>query len=555
MDVCPVCCENFNKVRRSPTECDACGYNACHDCVKRYLVSSVDEPRCMKCHASWKLSKYLICKPSFLKSPEFLRHCEELLYAREYARRSELFERYTRVKTKRAMGDLVWCMRTLLNSIYRVGNSDLQTHSGVRPWHVMWTTSVSNFHNYKLDVDDFWKILPPEVNQIRKSVVEIMNRFNELLHSDENYWREVHLLEVEGPLIYRPYTPWYSGGHTSYMLRIMCHSDGIPQREILDLHDEFNHLGMSISRFIEKYYEEGDAPLPRRIRVTCTTPGCVGLCDSGGHCVICNGSTCIECLRPSSPDHICNSDDLATISMIRRDTTSCPTCNTAITKSSGCDLGWCTQCHTMFSFESGERRYGKNHNPEYYDYYRRVVGDLSRDPQDGLADPGQVVEYDDNERVMWLTRRYKAEDPSSTLPTPTMLNLGLSLQHLSSTFPIMLPYYSAEEKRQSLSFGYFEGIMSEEQYKRALVNNERQHERLELYQNHLNPSLVEIRIVLDAFLRNQYDPHDLVEQARIVVDKFNLKMKKLSTQIKFKHKLLVVGPDTQTFPTPAPHWI
>jgi hypothetical protein len=49
---CPICCEKYNKLTHTRIFC-SCGYEACRDCIKKYLLSSGLEPQCMKCRVAW----------------------------------------------------------------------------------------------------------------------------------------------------------------------------------------------------------------------------------------------------------------------------------------------------------------------------------------------------------------------------------------------------------------------------------------------------------------------------------------------------------------------
>jgi hypothetical protein len=69
--------------------------------------------------------------------------------------------------------------------------------------------------------------------------------------------------------------------------------------------------------------------------------------------------------------HVCDPDVCKTVSMLAADTKSCPKCATLIFKISGCDQMFCTQCHSAFSWRTGELVNTNReiiHNPHYYDY-------------------------------------------------------------------------------------------------------------------------------------------------------------------------------------------
>lgn len=48
---CTICCEPYNKSLRTPIICsyEDCHYQACKTCIRTYLISTTQEPHCMKC--------------------------------------------------------------------------------------------------------------------------------------------------------------------------------------------------------------------------------------------------------------------------------------------------------------------------------------------------------------------------------------------------------------------------------------------------------------------------------------------------------------------------
>ena len=61
VDECTVCCEPYNKSSRLLVECEhvGCKYKGCLECVRAYLLTSVNEPHCMECKAKWS-AKFML---------------------------------------------------------------------------------------------------------------------------------------------------------------------------------------------------------------------------------------------------------------------------------------------------------------------------------------------------------------------------------------------------------------------------------------------------------------------------------------------------------------
>jgi hypothetical protein len=130
----------------------------------------------------------------------------------------------------------------------------------------------------------------------------------------------------------------------------------------------------------------------------CPVEDCEGFLSSAWKCGICETWTCPECHEPrgkvrDAPGHVCNPDTVATVKLISTTTKPCPRCRTEIEKRSGCNQMWCTQCHCLWDFRTGEVDVGRNHNPEYMEYLRQandgagvVPRALGDNPCGGLPD-------------------------------------------------------------------------------------------------------------------------------------------------------------------------
>ena len=170
----------------------------------------------------------------------------------------------------------------------------------------------------------------------------------------------------------------------------------------------------------------------RAIQVTkllkCPFPSCRGYL-SGSKCNICKHTTCRDCLTSSDIDsegneideeHVSNDDAKKTAQMILKETKGCPGCGERISKISGCDQMWCTQCNIAFSWTSGKQVTGAIHNPHYYDWLRnnnnaqnQVVRNAGDVVCGGLIDIGNLIHsglahnLDHNETYLDITRLHR----------------------------------------------------------------------------------------------------------------------------------------------------
>lgn len=122
-------------------------------------------------------------------------------------------------------------------------------------------------------------------------------------------------------------------------------------------------------------------PAPQRAVFTqaCPADGCRGFLSTQWKCGLCDVWCCPDCheIKGMARDvpHECDPAILANARAVAAETRNCPNCACAIYRISGCDLMWCVQCHTSFSWRTGQKvTGGVNHNPHFYEWQRRNGG-------------------------------------------------------------------------------------------------------------------------------------------------------------------------------------
>ncbi len=136
------------------------------------------------------------------------------------------------------------------------------------------------------------------------------------------------------------------------------------------------------------YTSDGGLGADRRERRAfiraCPADECRGFLSTAWKCGTCEAHVCPQCheVKLENAEHMCDADAVASARLMARDTKACPSCAALIYKIDGCDQMWCTQCHTAFSWRTGEVVTTTVHNPHYYEYLRRTVGEVPRNPGD-----------------------------------------------------------------------------------------------------------------------------------------------------------------------------
>lgn len=107
VDECTVCCEVYNKSNHLPIECEQvdCKYKVCLECVRIYLLTSVNEPHCMECKANWTAKFMLNLRKGWL-TDVYRPHREKFLCDIELSKLAETMpdaERYKSWKRQEAI--------------------------------------------------------------------------------------------------------------------------------------------------------------------------------------------------------------------------------------------------------------------------------------------------------------------------------------------------------------------------------------------------------------------------------------------------------------------
>jgi hypothetical protein len=110
----------------------------------------------------------------------------------------------------------------------------------------------------------------------------------------------------------------------------------------------------------------------RQFVAACPASDCRGFLSTAYKCGTCQNQFCAHCREVKQEDHTCDPSLVATIQAILKDSRPCPTCGTAISRVSGCDQMYCTQCDTPFSYATGKKIDGVIHNPHYFERRRAL---------------------------------------------------------------------------------------------------------------------------------------------------------------------------------------
>jgi len=143
------------------------------------------------------------------------------------------------------------------------------------------------------------------------------------------------------------------------------------KRRLLDtkLSKAYNERSVLNRRYIPNY---NNSVTPKVFIMKCTIEDCRGFLSDKYKCGLCTAQICKDCHHKveneneNENEHICDANEVATITELNKTTKPCPKCHARIFKTEGCDQMFCIQCHTAFSWKTGEIEQGIIHNPEYF---------------------------------------------------------------------------------------------------------------------------------------------------------------------------------------------
>lgn len=196
---------------------------------------------------------------------------------------------------------------------------------------------------------------------------------------------------------------------------------------------------------------------------------CRGFIDTSWHCATCDRDVCADCLGHKSGDHVCAEDEKNTVTTINADSKPCPKCGIVIQRLSGCASMYCVQCKTAFNWNTLKiQEGGIIDNPHYVEEIRDV-----EDP-DIIVDMRVLRPLINWSRATTDNLHYGREETTEyRLAARFLSRLRSEAREAARLYSDHLAPPSHLEYR----IAFLDGRISEEQFRRHLVNSERRTER------------------------------------------------------------------------------
>ncbi len=113
------------------------------------------------------------------------------------------------------------------------------------------------------------------------------------------------------------------------------------------------------------------SPVKMEIICPCSAKECRGfVMKANKKCGLCNSEICGKCHVILTADHKCNSDDIASVELIKKECKACPGCGVPSRKTEGCAQVWCYVCHKAWNWNTRQIENGPIHAWDYLNHMR-----------------------------------------------------------------------------------------------------------------------------------------------------------------------------------------
>jgi len=360
---CAICASNYTSYMRKAIKCEYCDFEACKECCSTYLLN-VNTPGCMSpaCTGIWSREFISDNLTKVFASTKLKQHKANMLYQEQLTWMPESQAEVEEERRQQQIRNKIYQLesnKSVLN--VQVGDQIriLAIEKNAKEREVIKTVSqrydtkiLLNQEKRKPKKDKNDDLIKTLEQRILDYDVKIETLNKEFYMLRDKFMHEKEVLEETGPLV----------------------------PKIVEIVAKINTLRIELN-------EKAPAPAKSQFVRKCADPECHGFLSSRWKCGLCDKWTCTDCHEikakgneEEDDEHKCDPNNVATAQLLSKDTKGCPKCQTMINHAGGCDQMWCTQCHTAFSWKTGQIE-TKIHNPHYYEW-RRKNGGLAREPGD-----------------------------------------------------------------------------------------------------------------------------------------------------------------------------
>jgi hypothetical protein len=356
---CDICAYTFTSYMREPIKCEYCEFVACKACCMTFVLST-NVPGCMNSECKGEWSKQFI-SDKFTKvfaHTKLREHRSDVLYQ----------EQQSLMPAAQLSCEADEKQRVLRKELVKVRNKIVHLNDSIHYEKEQLRVELAQLED---DVEQQRRCIRKWGAKIHVLQTNLAINANDAKSEKALTTKRAHMIECEARL--QMMNDALGEVRNKYRNDVIVLEDNTiaTERNLLEMriidieHEMILKTGVPRTQFVKK----------------CSDSECRGFLSTRWKCGMCNKWTCPDCHEiKQDEEHVCDPNNVATAKLLSSDTKNCPKCQTGITKIDGCDQMWCTQCHTAFSWKTGQVE-TKIHNPHYYTW-RRQNGGLARDPGD-----------------------------------------------------------------------------------------------------------------------------------------------------------------------------
>ena len=528
---CAVCLGDYNKNTRKAIQCMYCSASICRACVQTYLLDDgSSEANCPGCRAAWG-QEFLVANLTVaFRTRDFKQHREKVLFDRERARLPETQDDAERYKYAKDASKPIQENVTKLEAEY-------ENHEVRAKLKAVQDQFVENERALHRHYSEWYRC--PEVIKVTAARNKVLMENAAILRLQRNNPENKPI----PALITVPPLPELSAEVKRCNTLRSVFSDEIRnlRKQIRPLEKEIDNAKTLLTpyKYTLTHYglvrgtdgtQAQRAKTERQFIHKCPASDCAGFLNISWECGLCNTKACKDCREVviDAAAHVCNPDTIETVKAIAKEAKPCPKCATPISKISGCDQMWCTQCKTAFSWNTGRIETTVIHNPHYFQWMRESGKEI---PRRDVPGDGCNVEHrlDTLYRTLTLTRNSLMNKFSQ---------IDMLRRHHAHTIvrslQASLREYEQDEWRRQMRVQRLINEVSEEDWKIKLQRKEKAYHKeraqMQLYDMYCNVSRdIIAQLLEDSSEEGQRRVMDQWKQLRHFVEEERLKINKAYT--------------------------
>lgn len=463
---CAICMEDYNGNTRKRVECQHCHGPMCRTCFQTYLLDAGMVPLCMmpECKlpwtdefvetntlTTWRLKDLKKAREVFLYDQQRSRLPETQAIAEDYVAATNHLKNWDEAVVKPA--------REHMES-FQI-HKDLQTtQEAIDAHNELYKQNKLSAHTFyeskQYQEYQEWSI---KANALWNHMIDLKRKRDEKPNTKEaaekkatltKQWRSVERKRLAVVHTLRRDNPNFDVFQNAEYVKIAADSAKLNTEllEVIRLMNEPSLYKKAIKAYQRAKSGDNDTWRARRciesygrtafvggtvnktetekrafVRA-CPAADCRGFLSTAWKCGLCNVWVCPDChdIKKEQKDdsHKCDPGAIETAKLLAKEAKPCPKCAAQISKIDGCDQMWCTQCHTSFSWRTGQETKDGEwiHNPHYYEWMRRngkVIPRTPGDPGRAGVDPcGGFIQW---HQITPLQAAYKCLIGTSAYPT------------------------------------------------------------------------------------------------------------------------------------------